>query len=910
MRVLPLVMGIPFSMIFFGDFNGDTVHLAFAKSMALLIDPRSAAILALTLLGSALIILRFLHPVILFNLCCQLSRPVSREEAEQVIQRFNHLHFVTILISVVGFALGDLQAVFFNKAEMLTGFPAVFIGFNALSKGVLVGVILSFNLENILFKAKQRALALYSDIKLQKTSLYRKIFMIIGAIVFFFVLQLLSTTAHFFGAGSRLPLPVNFGSDLSTFFQQSIQRQSLQGSLGVFLVKITLYLFYVLELMYQIKGLIKQPLKTIGERLSSLTSGSPQDSQPIDILYNDEFAEVYSQLNTLIKQQRRDLECSSVRLEKIVEQAADPIISFDGTGTIMVYNPAAEHFFGYTAAEIKGKVLTSLIELTAGEMAACDGCSPEEAVIEHLYGHQNGIKRFTGLHKDGTRKIFESNVSKTDSNGTTVYTAIIRDIAQQLEAETLLTNAKNAAESANRLKSEFLANMSHELRTPLNAVLGFTQLLSTDKNLTEGQLEKINIVSRSGEHLLSLINDILDISKIEAGKIELHETVFSLTQFVEDIREMFSLRCKKNGLSLYVEFSGDLPAAVKGDLGKLRQVLINLVGNAIKFTREGGVGILVGMDKGEIRFAVTDSGKGIPADELELIMKPFTQSSITDNEGGTGLGLAISSRFIQMMGGQLSVHSEVGKGSTFSFAVPLRESAELPTPQQTDATPLAVKKGSEVTALIVDDKELNRLVLKEMLEAAGFITVEAENGAVAVERVRECNPRIVFMDIKMPVMDGYEALRRIKAEQSGSAIAVFALTASAFINDEQKILAFGFDGFLAKPFKRSALFQLIKERAGVELEYESVSERTASEIPDADSIDYSAAAANLGQETLEELADAVQINDFTGIQLIAEERIAGRESLGALAALLRYAAGNFDEETLSRVILNLEKALP
>ena len=547
--------------------------------------------------------------------------------------------------------------------------------------------------------------------------------------------------------------------------------------------------------------------------------------------------------------------------------------------------------------------LLSFIEVQSEDESHKENCSPTEELIEYLSGKANGLMRFTGIRKDGTHTVFESNFSMAKTDDTVIYTAILRDIAAQLEEEANLTAAKVAAENANRLKSEFLANMSHELRTPLNAVLGFTQLMSGDKNLTPGQLEKISIISRSGEHLLSLINDILDISKIEAGKQEVHNSVFDPTRFIDDIREMFSLRCQKAGLGLYVEFTEPLPPRVRGDLGKLRQVMINLVGNAVKFTAEGGIGIIAGQDGGRIRFSVTDSGKGIPQDELELIMQPFIQSSITDNEGGTGLGLAISSRYIQMMGGKLVVTSEVGKGSTFTFSIELPETDEELPDAGNEQVAIAVKKGASISVLIVDDKEMNRLVLKEMLEAAGFLTIEAENGKVAVERTKEFKPAIVFMDIKMPVMDGYEAVRRIKADETTRAIPVFALTASAFTNDEEKILASGFDGFLAKPFKRSSLFRLIKEKSGVELEYEKAEVHANATVPDPSKIDYAAAAKRLGPSVIAEIADFILINDFTAIKNLA---VRIKDDLPEFAALIQYHAESFNEGALEKVMEKLK----
>jgi len=907
LKLLPLIVGIPLSMLVFGDFNGDTVAEAFTRSREMISNSWSFLFVWVTLLLSTAATVRYLHPVLRFLCGCRTREPLTRQDAVRIIHRFNHLHLVAILISTAGFILGETGSQFLYANETLIGIAKVFLFLNALSKGILCGVLIAFNLDNVLFVAKQKVLARYPDIPLRKSSLYHKLFLIIGAIVFFLIFQLVSTTAHFFGMGARMFPSNGTELDLNHFFRETIQKRDFKGTFGVFGIKISFYIFCAGELLFQIKKLIIYPFKTIQNRLGSLNSDSPQDSKIIEILSNDEFSGTFDEINKLIRRQQSDLESSSDRLDMIVEQAADPILSFTEDGSIHIFNPAACGFFGYTQTEAKDISLTALIELPDGSDTVCGDCAAETALIEHLYGHRNGIQRFTGKRKDGSTVMFEGNIGKIENSGDVLYTAILRDITAQLEIERNLDHARIAAENANRLKSEFLANMSHELRTPLNAVLGFTQLLSTDKNLTEGQLQKIDIISRSGEHLLSLINDILDISKIEAGKFELHTSVFSVKQFIEDIREMFSLRCKKNGLSLYVEFAGELPGYVSGDLGKLRQIMINLVGNAVKFTSEGGVGILVGAENGKIRFSVTDSGKGIPADEIELIMQPFVQSSVTDNEGGTGLGLAITTRYIQMMGGELSVESELGKGSTFTFALDLPASDTVPAAESNGPVAVAVKKGTGATALIVDDKELNRLVLKEMLEASGFDTIEAENGKAAVERAIEFLPRVIFMDIKMPVMDGYDSVARIKGNPATSAIPVFALTASAFSNDEQKILASGFDGFLAKPFKKSALFRLIKEKSGIELEYETAAAAPVLAVPDFDSIDYREAAILLGRETVDRIADAVQINDFTGVQAIADGIETEHAELSPLAILMKYAADGFDEQILARMVAQLGK---
>ena len=500
----------------------------------------------------------------------------------------------------------------------------------------------------------------------------------------------------------------------------------------------------------------------------------------------------------------------------------------------------------------------------------------------------------------------ESHLSRTGSGYDAWTTVILRDISRQAEIEETLRRARTEAEDASRMKSEFLANMSHELRTPLNAVLGFTQLIENDRNLTDAQRERLRIISRSGEHLLALINDILDISKIEAGKMELHESVFDLTELIGDLRDMFELKCGKKGLSLYVDTVDSLPRHVRGDLGKLRQVLVNLLGNAVKFTAEGGVGILVGRDGDGIRFAVRDTGRGIPKDEQEAILQPFVQASTTDHEGGTGLGLAISSRYVAMMGGALSVLSAPGEGSEFSFTVFLAPAEAAPAERDDGDLDIAVEPGT--LALVVDDQEANRIVLKEMLERVGFAVIEAKNGREAVERTSAEKPVLVFMDIKMPVMDGYDASAAIKADPASAGCRVFALTASAFSHDRTRIESAGFDGFLAKPFKQGALYRLVADYGGVAVtsRLSEAQGRMPEQLGAPDAAAVALAAGALGKSGLGRLETAAAINDFAELQAMA----AGLKPLApAFAAALGAAAAAFDEDGVQALLASLAMAL-
>ena len=901
---MPMLIFLPAAIVFISDFSGISVKDAFRQSFHMLSSP----FLWLSILVCSMLTMLYLRPVTRFYCTCSDPTRCSLDDAELVIKRVNNLGAFSILVSIFGFTTGEIVGMSAGGNWEIFNSARQFMFMNEVSKGFLTGVIISLNLDNMLFSAKKTALSMHPKTRLKRKSLYRKIFLIIAAIVIYLLFQLFSTSAHFFDLGMGFYSNLNKPGGIEHFLGETIKSPAMKASMHVFFVKIAFYVIIVFQLVLQIKMLIKHPINAIRDRLALLNANDAAKAEPVDIVSNDEFTDALREINVLIERQRAELESSSHRLETIVDRAADPIISFNESGRIILFNPAAELFFGLTEDAAKRTTVADLL----GIPSIADWVSADER-------WSGGLKRFAATHRDGTKRTVESNVSHVTANGKTVYTAILRDISLHLELEDSLKESKTAAENANRLKSEFLANMSHELRTPLNAVLGFTQLLGNDSNLTDGQKEKLGIISRSGEHLLALINDILDISKIEAGRTELHETVFSLADFVNDVHEMFSLRCQKANLSLYVEFTGDIPPRVRGDLGKLRQVLINLVGNAVKFTAEGGIGITVGPDDADgetgesgsantarIRFSVSDSGKGIPNDELELIMQPFRQSSLTDNEGGTGLGLAISTRYIQMMGGRLSVESRVGEGSTFSFSIPLPATDEEIAGSKNEPVAIAVKKGKEITALIVDDKELNRLVLKEMLAQAGFTVVEAENGKQAIDRTAEFAPQIIFMDIKMPVMDGYEAVSILKADDSTKSIPVFALTASAFVNDEKKILASGFDGFLAKPFKKSSLFALIRDKSNLELEYETGESATGSSTPNADAIDWAAAAKKLGTAEIAEIADCATINDFTGIRAIAN-RI--KADLPELAALMLYHAGSYDEAALEKISESLKAAI-
>ncbi|MEH1969162.1 PAS domain S-box protein [Nostoc sp.] len=417
------------------------------------------------------------------------------------------------------------------------------------------------------------------------------------------------------------------------------------------------------------------------------------------------------------------------------------------------------------------------------------------------------------------------------------------------KAEEALRIAKETAETANRSKSAFLANMSHELRTPLNAILGFAQLMERDTTLSKRQRDSLATINRSGEHLLNLINDVLEMSKIEAGRIVLNPTSFDLYRLLQEMQQMFQVRANDKKLSLSFELAPNLHQYILTDESKLRQVLINLLGNAIKFTNTGGVTLRVSLgSRGEvaaslsplplcpsaplplvpnpqslITFEIEDTGLGIATEELDNLFQPFVQTASTRQvREGTGLGLTISRQFVQLMGGDIRVHTVVGCGSTFYFdiKIELAESFEI-APLTLKRRVIGLKPGQPVyRILIVDDREDNCDLLRQLFNSIGFETLTAANGQEAIALWQTWEPHLIFMDMRMPVMDGYEATKQIRATLKGQATVIIALTASAFDEERFVVLSAGCNDFVRKPFREEVILNMMSKYLGVRYVYE------------------------------------------------------------------------------------------
>jgi len=539
----------------------------------------------------------------------------------------------------------------------------------------------------------------------------------------------------------------------------------------------------------------------------------------------------------LVEEKLRD---SQQKLSFLVQSAPLAVIERNLNGEVVTWNQAAENIFGYSAAEAIGKIG---IELLVPQSIK----SRIYGIVESVQTQKTSSKNINeNLTKSGVIIICEwYDTPLLDEQGSVIGLAsIAMDITERKRAEIALQEAKEAAEMASRAKSDFLSSMSHELRTPLNAILGFSQLLTRDDSLNTQQREHLGIINRSGEHLLALINDVLSMSKIEAGRITLKENSFDLYWLLDSIQEMLQLKAQAKGLKLSFERHLDIPQYVKTDESKLRQVLINLLGNAIKFTQKGSVLLRVlpvskssstQMNNGDkrdlnnqqmtIKFEVEDTGQGIAAEELNSLFDPFVQTQTgRQSMEGTGLGLPISRQFVRLMGGDIVVNSTFNQGSIFTFDIKITPSsfASMVTtkPQMKQVVGLEENQPT-YRILVVEDSAVNRLLLVKLLRPLGFEIKEAANGEEAIAAWQTWQPHLIWMDIQMPIIDGYQATKAIKQMAVGHChTVIIALTASAFEEQREAILKAGCDDFVCKPFRAEILLEKIALHLGVRYIYE------------------------------------------------------------------------------------------
>jgi signal transduction histidine kinase/DNA-binding NarL/FixJ family response regulator len=472
-------------------------------------------------------------------------------------------------------------------------------------------------------------------------------------------------------------------------------------------------------------------------------------------------------------------------------------------------------------------------------------------------------------------------------------------VFERHRSEAALRLAKDAAETASRAKSSFLANMSHELRTPLNAILGYAQVLRRDADLRPQQRKALEVIEGSGDHLLSLINELLDLAKIEAGTIEIHPAPFRLAECLEGVADIMRARAEEKSLAFTAEWVTDLPHTVRTDEKRLRQVLTNLLDNAIKHTPTGGVALKVGLRDGRVRFLVEDTGIGIREEDLSRIFETFHQ--VRDPKRyveGTGLGLAISKTLLTLMGGTLEVSSTPGEGSRFWFDLHLPEAPPVGPAARSRETVVGFR-GERRRILIVDDKADNRRLLRDPLAPLGFELLEAEDADTCFRLATSARPDAILLDLRMPAMDGLEVTRRLRKVAETRDTIIIAVSASAFEENRERCLEAGADDFLPKPFRLERLMELLRDHLRIELVYER----------QAPARDAAPAAARVLPPAAEiaRLLDLARRGNVAQILESARCLEEGDAAYARFAAEIRSLAERFQVKKLCQL---LEEALP
>jgi signal transduction histidine kinase/DNA-binding NarL/FixJ family response regulator len=480
-----------------------------------------------------------------------------------------------------------------------------------------------------------------------------------------------------------------------------------------------------------------------------------------------------------------------------------------------------------------------------------------------------------------------------------------QEIIIRKQTERKLVAAKNEAEAANRAKSIFLANMSHELRTPMNAVLGFSQLMQKDGDLNPAQRETLNIINNSGKHLLKLINDVLDMAKIEAGRVVIENGNFDLGALILDTIDMMHERAEAKGLELLLDQASSFPRFVNADEAKLRQILLNLVGNAIKYTQKGRVVVrLTAEDLPDIQQCsliceIKDTGIGIAEQDLPFVFDTFVQVGRESDQQGSGLGLRITQQYAQLMGGQVTVTSELDKGSAFTLTLPVIkvDQSEIISKLILDGKQvLGLAEGQPIyRVLIVEDQLENRLLLKKLMEFVGFQVFEAVNGQQGVEQFTRGQPHFIWMDRRMPIMDGITATQKIRALPNGDKVKIVAVTASVFTEQRQEFLNAGVDDIVGKPYRDAEIFACMTKYLGVQFIYdEPVNQKNVTE-----QVFNDQRLKQLPEALVSELQQAVMSLDIEQSLAVIEQI---REIDAPLADVLAGRVNQFDFEAITKLL--------
>ncbi len=700
---------------------------------------------------------------------------------------------------------------------------------------------------------------------------------------------------------------------LVTYTPESVAYSEFNDKIAWVISPFIITLLLILGSIILVARRLSSPVRVLQKHALGIALGAP-DTSVLKINSRDEIgdlAEAFSTMQSKVADRENRLKSArESSLEELLESTPDGMIMVDTHDKIQRCNRTVKNIFGFSkgSSDLRdGK--TYFMDLLANK--------EDEAVIEELakwIKDPKSLKPSTALHLKGRRQNGEefpidAMLSPFQEPNERRIVITIRDVTEQKNAERILAQAKEEAVQASHAKSDFLASMSHELRTPLNGVLGYAQILKRGSSINSSQKKHLDAIINSGDHLLFLINDILDLAKIEAGRIEVDSGSCDLHSLVESVADISSYRATEKNLAFSIEVAPEIPRGIITDENKVRQILINLLANAIKFTAQGAVVLRVSeTPKTILQFEVIDTGVGIPADELEDIFDPFKQLEAGKAAGGTGLGLAISRQLAESLGGTLSLSSQLNKGSCFQLSIPLEEADELELEkliieQENEQISIRVAPEQEVTILVADDRKTNRDILTNLLVDVGFKVHEADDGDVAIELIHKTHPDLVLLDIRMPRLNGIEALKQIRADSQINQTKVIAVTASVFPEFRHKALEAGFNDFLGKPFRTSELFRLLVKHLPSEriIQEEPISEETSTPTDESGSKSTEQHSKPLPLEVIEELKAAIAIRSLTAVNQLCE-KLLHEPGFKATALRIKELTQKFDFASLAVLI--------
>jgi len=634
-----------------------------------------------------------------------------------------------------------------------------------------------------------------------------------------------------------------------------------------------------------LKVFLRKPIEQLNQIAKAYALGKYDSSEYQHFCCEfDPFVIVLEKMEKEIRSRIKELRDAEKKYRDIVENAIEGFFQTTPSGQFISVNPAIVKMMGYGSQD---DLLLSVSDVSHQFYANPDD---RKAFIRILNQDGKIIGFETQMQRKDNSLIMASlsaRIVRDDQGNILYYEGSLTDITERIRREKAERD-REIADAANQTKSRFLAHISHELRTPLNAIIGYAQILTKTPYATQFQKERLDIIQKSGEHLLMLLNDILDLSKIEAGCMNIQPVEFCLPDFLSTLVAMFQVRAFHKNILFDYEVSDSLPKFVTGDEIRLRQILINLLGNAVKFTEKGSVTFKTDYQDGRVFFEITDTGLGIDADEHEKIFDPFHQigSSLKKNEG-TGLGLSISRKLLEMMGGELTVQSIPGQGSVFRVEIELSAVDSATDILKTGEPEPIGYQGIKYRILVVDDIVFNRSFLSDLLIRLGFEVAEADNGEVAVEKAKEFQPDLIFMDLFMPHKDGFEATRQIRAMIPGLNVIIIAICSGAFEEYIQKSRDAGCDDFIPKPIAAKDVSEKLHQHLAIEWIYQDPA--SAGKISD----ETTALMLPPSENELEELIRFAKIGDIAFIRQKAEALLRQKDTqMTAFAKkLLKLAKG-------------------